>query len=91
MIYTQTMRDLGHPPWIPRGAYILEVDGPEDKQGYGLPTNEAMRHANEELHKVESDHACLVNAKIEIRNGRGHESYGKYKLRIIGDLYLKQV
>jgi hypothetical protein len=26
MIYTQTMHDLGYPPWIPKGVWIGEEE-----------------------------------------------------------------
>jgi hypothetical protein len=53
--------------------------------------NDAVQRVLEALHKQHTEHAVLVNAKLEFRPGRGHESYYLIKVRIIGDLYLRQI
>ena len=90
VIFTQTMRDLGHPPWIPYGAYIIDVE-PTDAQGFGVNNEFLLQAAVEEFHKKESTHAVLVSAKIEILPGDAHPSYCRRRMRITGDLYMRQV
>jgi hypothetical protein len=86
------MADLGYPPWIPQGAIVLGAEGPTDSRGFGVNGHQgALDEVTKKLYEKYSEHAVVVNARIDCLNGSSHPSYGCRYVRVTGDLYLRQI
>lgn len=84
MIFTQTLSELGNPPWTPVGFYFFSVE-PTDARGFGVDDATLVAEAVKQF-KANKPGYVMVAAKIKIRPGSGHPSYRCRNLRITGDI-----